>query len=363
MKNNSRKAARKSFGRNWRFALAALAALAGAITLPAMAAAEATDRIGKDVVQTTCGACHVAGKDGAPRIGDKQAWGKRAARGLTSLTQSALAGIRKMPAHGGSADTSDLEISRAITYMVNQSGGHWVEPVGKAAPAAKAVVPTERSGQLIVQTQCGKCHLTGESGAPRIGDRDAWVQRLRRGMDDVVRSALNGHGPMPARGGLADITFNELRNAITYMFNPASAKMLAAVAAPVAQQGPYHKVIGNTEIFFGIASAESIRAAQRNRRMVSIADIPDGTDYYYVNVSLRDRASKVAVTNAQVEARVEDPARRGESKSLEIMAINTGISYGSFFQLPTKGRYVISLNIQRPDTPQPAEARFEFNRD
>ena len=195
-----------------------------------------------------------------------------------------------------------------------------------------------------------------------IGDRDAWAQRLKRGLDEVVRSAFNGHGPMPARGGLADITVNEMRNAIIYMFNPASASVVAPVTVPVAPRDANHKTVGNTEIFFGIASAESIRTAQRSRRMTAIANVPDGSDQYHINVSLRDRTTQALVTNAQVEARVEDPALRGESKALDLLAINEGISYGSFFQLPTKGRYLITVKIQRPDTPQPAEARFEFNR-
>ena len=362
MKNNSRTEIRKSSGMNWRFTVAAGVAFLGAGALTAAATADAAERSGKEVVQAVCGTCHATGKDGAPKIGDKQAWGKLSARGLTSLTQTALAGFRKMPAHGGSADASDLDISRAITYMVNQSGGNWVEPIGKSAPPVKVAVPAERSGRQIVQTQCGKCHTTGENGAPKIGDRDVWVQRLKRGMDEVVRSGFNGHGPMPARGGLADITFNEMRNAVIYMFNPASATMVAPVAVPAAPQDPFHKVVGNTEIFFGIASAESIRAAQKDRGSVSIADVPEGADYYHVNVSLRDRISKATVTNAQVEARVEDPALRGESKALDIMAVNKGISYGSFFKLPTKGHYVITVKIQRPDASQPGEARFEFNR-
>jgi hypothetical protein len=138
--------------------------------------------------------------------------------------------------------------------------------------------------------------------------------------------------------------------------------MVAPVAVPAAAQDPFHKTVGNTEIFFGIASAESIRAAQKNRGTASIADIPDGADHYHVNVSLRDRTSKVAITNAKVDARVEDPALRGESRALDIMAINKGISYGSFFQLPTKGHYLITVTIQRPDSTLPGEARFEFNR-
>lgn len=361
MKNNSNTAARQSSGRARRLTLAAGAALLGTAALMAPTNAIAAERSGKEVVQAICGTCHATGKDGAHKVGDKQAWGKLTARGLTSLTQSALAGFRKMPAHGGSAEASDLDISRAITYMVNQSGGNWIEPVGKAAPAPKPIVVKERTGQQIVQTQCGKCHVTGEAGAPKLGDREAWVQRLKRGLDELVRSAFNGHGPMPARGGLADITVNEMRNSITYMFNPASATMVRPVMATALPQDPFHKSVGNTEIFFGITSAQSIRAAQKNPDAASIANVPDGADYYHVNVSLRDRTTKVVVTNAQVDARVEDPAFRGDSKALDVVAINNGISYGSFFQLPTKGRYVITLKIQRPDSP-PGEARFEYTR-
>lgn len=235
--------------------------------------------------------------------------------------------------------------------------------VGTAMPPALAAAEAiDRSGKQVVEATCGACHATGKDGAPRIGDRDAWVQRLKRGMDDVVHSAFNGHGPMPPRGGLADITVNEMRHAITYMFNPASATMVAPVTATFAPDGPYHKLVGNTEIFFGIASADSIRAAQKHRHVAYIADIPDGAGYYHINVAVRDRTSKAPVTNAQVDAKVEDPALRAESKALDIMAINQAISYGSFFQLPTKGRYLISVKIRRPDTLQPAEARFEFNR-
>ena len=172
-------------------------------------------RSGKEIVDTVCATCHAAGVSGAPKIGDRKAWSKRTAKGLTGLTEDALKGIRQMPPHGGNADLTDFEIQRAITYMVNQSGGHWSEPINKAA------APAERSGQQIVRAQCAKCHATGAGGAPRIGDRDAWIPRLKPGLDTVVRSAINGHGSMPARGGMANLTDRELRSAIVYMFTPA----------------------------------------------------------------------------------------------------------------------------------------------
>ena len=176
----------------------------------------AAERTGKEIVDAVCGSCHVSGAQNAPKIGDKQAWGKLSARGLTSLTESALKGIRQMPPHGGRADLSDDEIKRAITYMVNQSGGRWIEPVSRTA------LPAERGGQEIVQANCAKCHQNGTGGAPRIGDGNAWRPRLQRGLDAVVRSAIHGHGGMAPRGGVANLTDTELRAAILYMFNPAS---------------------------------------------------------------------------------------------------------------------------------------------
>lgn len=177
------------------------------------ALAQGGERSGKEVVEATCVSCHGSGLNGAPKIGDAEAWKKRAAKGFSSLTKSALKGIRKMPPHGANMKLTDTEIKRAVVYMVNQSGGKWIEPTSKTKPAA------ERTGQQVVQAQCSKCHQKGVNGAPKIGDRDAWIPRLKDGLDPLVRSAINGHGAMPARGGLANLTDAELRNAITYMFN------------------------------------------------------------------------------------------------------------------------------------------------
>jgi len=91
------------------------------------------------------------------------------------------------------------------------------------ACAAQAQTP-ERSGEQIVKAQCIKCHGAGVNGAPKIGDKTAWTPRLKQGVDRTVHSAINGHGKMPARGGMANLTDTELRAAILYMFNPEAKR-------------------------------------------------------------------------------------------------------------------------------------------
>jgi cytochrome c5 len=197
--------------------LTCLAALGAMCALAANAAAPG-DRSGKEVVEHVCAACHGTGKDGAPRIGDAKAWEPREKRGLSALTATALEGVRKMPPHGGSLSLNDLELKRAITYMVNQSGGSWVEPIDRRH------LPAPRTGEQIVKTQCVKCHGQGLNGAPKIGDKAAWIDRAKLGFDSVVSSAINGHGAMPARGGMANLTDAEMRSAVTYMFQQSVSK-------------------------------------------------------------------------------------------------------------------------------------------
>lgn len=95
-------------------------------------------RSGEQVVQSTCGACHTSGAAGAPKIGDKGAWGPRIAAGQKHLFESALKGVRAMPARGGNPDLTDVEVERAVVFMANQSGASFKEPAAAAAKTASS---------------------------------------------------------------------------------------------------------------------------------------------------------------------------------------------------------------------------------
>ena len=76
-------------------------------------------RSGEEIVGKVCTNCHGSGLLGAPKIGDKADWGKRAKEqgGIDGLLAKAISGINAMPPKGTCADCSDDELKAAIHHM------------------------------------------------------------------------------------------------------------------------------------------------------------------------------------------------------------------------------------------------------
>jgi cytochrome c5 len=75
----------------------------------------------EDIVAQVCSACHATGAAGAPKTGDKAAWGPRIAQGMDALYTSALNGKGAMPARGGNPALSDDEVKSAVALLVKQA--------------------------------------------------------------------------------------------------------------------------------------------------------------------------------------------------------------------------------------------------
>lgn len=137
---------------------------------------------------------------------------------------------------GGEADMSEAAVAKRIEPVGKLNTG---EPIAASAeqaqpaPAAPESQPSEtvktaagsgRSGQQVYQSHCIACHGTGASGAPKLGDQQAWQSRIAKGMDALMESAVNGvpGTAMLPKGTCNDCSPEELQNAVQYMVEQSS---------------------------------------------------------------------------------------------------------------------------------------------
>ncbi len=74
-------------------------------------------------------------------------------------------------------------------------------------------------GAKIYTSTCAMCHDSGAAGAPKLGDKADWEARLKKGMDKVYEVAIKGKGAMPAKGGKASLTDDEVKAVVDYMIS------------------------------------------------------------------------------------------------------------------------------------------------
>lgn len=116
----------------------------------------------------------------------------------------------------------------AVERRIAPVGAVRAGEAGKRALAALTEGPTadERAeaeplgGEQVYQNVCAACHDTGVGGAPRL-EPEAWTARLEQGTDTLYEHSIEGFqgdaGFMPAKGGRADLSDAEVREAVDYM--------------------------------------------------------------------------------------------------------------------------------------------------
>jgi len=103
-----------------------------------------------------------------------------------------------------------------------------IMPVAKVDVAAVEAGPhVDKGGEEVVSGVCSACHAVGALGSPKIGDKSAWGPRIAQGYETLIKHAIEGIRSMPARGGNAALTDNEIANAVAYMANQGGAKFKA----------------------------------------------------------------------------------------------------------------------------------------
>ena len=85
------------------------------------------------------------------------------------------------------------------------------------SPEPFANVQITELGQQRWARTCAMCHVRGEGGAPRVGDRDAWAPRLAQGEDVLLAHTIDGFNNMPPLGYCMDCEREDLRAYIAFM--------------------------------------------------------------------------------------------------------------------------------------------------
>lgn len=119
----------------------------------------------------------------------------------------------------------EARLAPAATVNAGETGRAAIlaaEEAAKKAAAGKVAYGGTLDGSVIYQNLCSACHQSGAAGAPQP-TKEAWAPRIAQGMELLVKHATEGfQGPagiMPARGGNASLTDEQVRATVEYMVN------------------------------------------------------------------------------------------------------------------------------------------------
>ena len=139
--------------------------------------------------------------------------------------------------------TAIFAASTLLSFTANADNSEIVErvkPVGnlviladskteKTADTATANVTdeatapaTSHAGKAAYDTACFACHGTGAAGAPVLGNKDAWTARISQGNDVLYSHAIDGFNAMPAKGGAASLSDDDVKVVVDYMVEQSS---------------------------------------------------------------------------------------------------------------------------------------------
>jgi cytochrome c5 len=132
---------------------------------------------------------------------------------IVGLTQYVTGGLEVDAAKDG---ITDAAVQKRIEPVGRIVLGEAPQPVQPAAPvAAKAEGPAD--GATVYAGGCSACHAAGVAGAPKAGDKGAWAPRIAQGKATLYEHAIKGIRGMPAKGGNAALSDDEVKAAVDHL--------------------------------------------------------------------------------------------------------------------------------------------------
>ena len=119
-----------------------------------------------------------------------------------------------------------------ITWDTTESEGVPATPVTPEQALVQGASPVGQTnietGRRVYNLACIVCHGAGIAGAPKTGDKNAWIDRINQGPDLLIKHSIEGFrgkiGYMPPRGGNSQLSDEEVTAAVTFMIEQSRAK-------------------------------------------------------------------------------------------------------------------------------------------
>ncbi|HJW81881.1 MAG TPA: c-type cytochrome [Acidiferrobacterales bacterium] len=128
--------------------------------------------------------------------------------------------VAQMVSGSGKAKTKVAQTDSEIAARIKPVGEL---VVASAAVVANGVIPAAKAadGKGTYDKACMACHAAGVAGAPKLGDKAAWKDRIAQGNDTLYTHAIKGYqgkkGFMPAKGGNASLADADVKASVDYM--------------------------------------------------------------------------------------------------------------------------------------------------
>jgi cytochrome c5 len=147
----------------------------------------------------------------------------KASKGIAGMILAAVIGVPLFVYLLIKLFTSGSGIDVTRSTMTTEAVSARLQPVG-TVKLVDGGPPGSKSGKAVYEAVCVSCHGTGRAGAPKFGDTAAWGARISKGFETLWTHAIKGFNAMPAKGGAADLTDDEVKRAVAFMGNAGGAK-------------------------------------------------------------------------------------------------------------------------------------------
>ena len=126
-------------------------------------------------------------------------------------------GFKEEESNTSRVTTTQERIKPVADVYTGEAGAAAIEEAAASSGVEKKVAfDGSLDGEMIYGSVCSVCHGTGAAGAPIPGS-PVWADRAGKGLDMLVKNAVNGLNAMPPRGGRADLSDEQVQAVVEFM--------------------------------------------------------------------------------------------------------------------------------------------------